>query len=173
MSSDSLFKFARIAGVASLVAVAGLLSACQVRPLYAVSTGVTQKLSEVSFSDVGTRVSQEVRNQLVFIAGRGAGETKTPKYNVVLSVTSGTGGVLYLPSSDTSAAGRTTVTASFTLKDIGTGKVLKSGSRSVTSLVDFPTQEFAKQRAILNSEDKAAREVAEMIAADIAAALSR
>lgn len=173
MSSDSLFKFARIAGVASLVAVAGLLSACQVRPLYAVSTGVTQKLSEVSFSDVGTRVSQEVRNQLVFIAGRGAGETKTPKYNVVLSVTSGTGGVLYLPSSDTSAAGRTTVTASFTLKDIGTGKVIKSGSRSVTSLVDFPTQEFAKQRAILNSEDKAAREVAEMIAADIAAALSR
>lgn len=173
MSSDSLFKFARIAGVASLVAVAGLLSACQVRPLYAVSTGVTQKLSEVSFSDVGTRVGQEVRNQLVFIAGRGAGETKTPKYDVVLSVTSGTGGVLYLPSSDTSAAGRTTVTASFTLKDIGTGKVLKSGSRSVTSLVDFPTQEFAKQRAILNSEDRAAREVAEMIAADIAAALSR
>lgn len=173
MSSDSLFKFARIAGVASLVAVAGLLSACQVRPLYAVSTGVTQKLSEVSFSDVGTRIGQEVRNQLVFIAGRGAGETKTPKYDVVLSVASGTGGVLYLPSSDTSAAGRTTVTASFTLKDIGTGKVLKSGSRSVTSLVDFPTQEFAKQRAILNSEDRAAREVAEMIAADIAAALSR
>ncbi|NLS01189.1 hypothetical protein HGP17_30525 [Rhizobium sp. P38BS-XIX] len=173
MSSDRLFKFTRIAAVTSLVAVAGLLSACQVRPLYAVSTGVTQKLSEVSFSDVGTRVSQEVRNQLVFIAGRGAGETKTPKYNVDLNVSSGTGGVLYLPSSDTSGAGRTTVNASFTLKEISTGKVIKSGSRSVTSLVDFPTQEFAKLRAIRDSEDRAAREVAEMVAADIAAALSR
>lgn len=173
MSSDSLFKFARIAGLASLVAVAGLLSACQVRPLYAVSTGVTQKLSEVSFSDVGSRVGLQVRNQLIFIAGRGAGETKTPKYNVDLSVSSGTGGVLYLPSSSTSGAGRTTVTASFTLKEIGTGKVIKSGSRAVTSLVDFPTQEFAKQRAIRDSEDRAAREVAEMVAADIAAALSR
>jgi len=156
-----------------MVAVAGLLSACQVKPLYAVSTGVTQKLSQVSFSDTGSRVGQEVRNQLIFIAGRGAGETKTPKYTADLSVTSGTTGVLYLPSSDTSGAGRTTVTVSFTLKDSATGKVLKSGSRAVTSLVDFPTQEFAKYRAILNSEDRAAREVAEMVAADIAAALSR
>ena len=90
-----------------------------------------------------------------------------------LSVSSGTGGVLYLPSSDTSGAGRTTVTASFTLREISTGRVIKSGSRAVTSLVDFPSQEFAKQRAIRDSEDRAAREVAEMVAADIAAALSR
>lgn len=173
MSSDRLLKFTRVAAVTSLVAVAGLLSACQVRPLYAVSTGVTQKLSEVSFSDVNTRVGQQVRNQLVFIAGRGAGETKTPKYTVDLSVGSGTGGVLYLPSSDTSGAGRTSVTASFTLKDATDGKVIKSGSRTVVSLVDFPTQEFAKLRAIRDSEDRAAREVAEMVAADIAAALSR
>jgi LPS-assembly lipoprotein len=173
LSSDNFFKLARAAGVASLVAVAGLLASCQVRPLYAESTGVTQKLADVAFSDAGTRVGQQVRNQLIFIAGRGAGETKTPKYTVDLSVSSGTGGVLYLPSSDTSAAGRTTVTASFTLKDASDGKVLKSGSRSVTSLVDFPTQEFAKARAIRDSEDRAAREVAELVGADIAAALSR
>ncbi|MFS8047161.1 hypothetical protein [Rhizobium sp. BR 314] len=173
MSSDSLFKFARIAGVASLVAVAGLLSACQVKPLYAVSTGVTQKLSQVSFSDTDSRVGQEVRNQLIFIAGRGAGETKTPRYIVDLSVRMSTSGVIYLPSSDTSGAARTTVLASFTLKEVGTGRVLKSGSRSVNSLVDLQSTEFGKSRAILNSEDRAAREVAEMVAADIAAALSR
>ncbi|MDL2406458.1 LPS assembly lipoprotein LptE [Rhizobium calliandrae] len=173
MSSDNLFKLARAAGVASMIGVAGLLSSCQVRPLYAENTGVTQKLADVSFSDAGTRVGQVVRNQLIFIAGRGAGEAKTPKYTVDLSVSSGTGGVIYLPSSDTSGAGRTTVTASFTLKNAGDGKVLKSGNRSVTSLVDFPTQEFAKARAIRDSEDRAAREVAELVGADIAAALSR
>ncbi|MDE1994818.1 MAG: hypothetical protein KGI75_20110, partial [Rhizobiaceae bacterium] len=105
--------------------------------------------------------------------GRGAGEPAKPLYNVDLSVSSGTGGVIYLPSSATSAAGRTTVTVVFTLKNAADGKVLKSGTRSVTSLVDFPTQEFAKQRAIRDSEDRAAREVAELVGADISAALSR
>jgi LPS-assembly lipoprotein len=173
LSSDRFFKLARIAGVASVIAVAGLLSSCQVRPLYAESTGVNEKLADVTFSDATTRVGQEVRNQLIFIAGRGAGETKTPKYTVDLSVNASTAGVLYLPSSATSAAGRTTVLVVYTLKNIADGKVIKTGNRSVTSLVDFPVQEFAKQRAIRDSEDRAAREVSELVGADIAAALSR
>ena len=173
MSSDSLLKLVRIAGAASLLSVAVLLSSCQVRPLYAENTGVVQKLSNVSFSDANSRVGQVVRNQLIFIAGRGAGEAAHPQYTVDLTVTSVTAGVLYLPSSDTSAAGRTTVTASFILKNVADGKVVKAGSRAVTSLVDFPTQEFAKVRAIRDSEDRAAHEVAELVGADIAAALSR
>jgi LPS-assembly lipoprotein len=173
LSSDRFFKLVRIAGIGSVLAAAALLSSCQVRPLYAESTGVVQKLANVSFSPVNTRVGLQVRNQLIFIAGRGAGETKTPQYNVDLAVSSGTAGVIYLPSSATSAAGRTTVTVAYTLKNAADGKVLKSGSRAATSLVDFSTEEFAKQRAIRDSEDRAAREAAELAAADIGAALSR
>ena len=65
------------------------------------------------------------------------------------------------------------MTASFVLKNASDGKVLKAGSRSAVALVDFPTQEFAKQRAIRDSEDRAAREAAELVGADISAALSR
>ena len=173
MSSDNLFKLARAAGVASVIAAAGLLSSCQVRPLYAESTGVTQKLADVAFSDAGTRVGQAVRNQLIFIASHGAGEVANPQYMVTLNVNSGTGGVLYLATSDTSQAGRTTVTVSYVIKRISDGKAIKAGSRSMVALVDFPTQEFAKQRAIRDSEDRAAHEVAQLVGADIAAALSK
>jgi LPS-assembly lipoprotein len=172
-------KFARIACVTSLIAVPMLLSSCQVRPLYAESTGATAKMATVGFSDAVAadgpqrRVGQEVRNQLIFIAGHGAGEPTNPQYMVSLNVSSGTGGVLYLASSDTSQAGRTTVTTSYVIKRVSDGKVIKAGNRSMVSLVDFPTQEFAKQRAIRDAEDQAAREVAQFVGADIAAALSK
>jgi LPS-assembly lipoprotein len=172
-------KFTRIAGVVAMIAIPALLSSCQVRALYAENTGATAKMSTVGFADAVAadasqrRVGQEVRNQLIFIAGHGAGEAADPQYMVSLNVTSGTGGVLYLASSDTSQAGRTTVGVSYVLKRVSDGKVIKAGRRSMVALVDFPTQEFAKQRAIRDGEDRAAREVSQLVGADIAAALSR
>ena len=173
MSSDFILKLARVAGIAALVVSPVLLSSCQMRPLYAEGSGVTEKMASLSFSPANSRVGQEVRNSLIFIAGHGAGEPANPQYDVTLTVTSASTGVLYLASSDTSQAGRTTVTASFVIKHISDGKVVKAGSRSMVALVDFPTQEFAKQRALRDSEDRAAREVAQLVGADIAAALSR
>ncbi len=173
MSSDFILKLARTAGVVSMLVAGGLLSSCQVRPLYAESAGVTQKLASVSFSDVDSRVGLEVRNRLVFIANHGAGEPKKPEYDVTLTVSSGIAGVIYLPSSSTSAAARTTVTVSYVLKRISDGKVLKAGSRAATALLDQPTQEFGKIRADVDSENRAAAEAAELVAADLAATLSR
>jgi len=173
LSSDFIVKLVRVAGVAVLVAVAGTLSSCQVRPLYAESTGVKTKLASVGFADVGSRVGLEVRNRLIFIAGGGTGEAVNPKYMVSLSVSSALQGVIYLPSSDTSAAGRTTVTVSYVLKTAADGKVIKAGSRAATALVDLPPQEFTKLRAERDAEDRAAHEAAELVGMDIAAALSR
>ena len=179
MSSDFMSKFARLTCAVTMIAVPALLSSCQVRPLYAENTGATAKMATVGFSDAVAadasqrRVGQEVRNQLIFIAGHGAGEPANPQYMVSLNVSSGTGGVLYLASSDTSQAGRTTVSTSYVITRVSDNKVIKAGNRSMVSLVDFPTQEFAKQRAIRDSEDRAAREVAQFVGADIAAALSK
>ena len=173
MSSDFIVKLARAAAAASLLAVAALSSSCQVRPLYAESTGVTQKLASVGFSEANSRVAQEVRNQLIFMAGRGAGEATNPQYTVDLSVSSAEQGVIYLPTSDTSAAARFTVTVSFVLKRVSDGKVLKAGNRAATALLDLPTQQFGQIRAARDAEDRAAREAAEMVGADIAAALGR
>jgi LPS-assembly lipoprotein len=80
---------------------------------------------------------------------------------------------LLVASSDTSRAGRATVSVDYTLKSTKDGNVIKAGNQSATALVDFPNQEFAKLRAIRDAEDRAARQAAEFVAADIAAALGR
>jgi LPS-assembly lipoprotein len=179
LSSDTMSKLSGLAVLAAVLVAPALLSSCQVRPLYAESTGASEKMATVGFSDAKAatpselRVGQEVRNDLIFIASRGAGEAASPQYTVDLNVSAGTTGVLYLASSDTSQAGRTTVSTSYVLKRVSDGKVIKAGNRSMVALVDFPTQEFAKQRAIRDAENRAAHEVAQLVGADLAAALAR
>jgi LPS-assembly lipoprotein len=172
LSSDFARKLARRAGIVSILVSTAFLSGCQVRPLYSESTGVVQKLGSVGFSPATSRVGQEVRNHLIFLASRGAGEPEKPDYMVDMQVSSAVADTLLVQSSDTSRAGRVTVSVSYTLRATKDNQVIKAGNRSSTALVDFPSQEFAKQRAILDAENRAADQAAEFVGADIAAALS-
>ncbi len=173
MSSDFARKLARRAGIVSILVSAALLSGCQVRPLYSESTGVLQKLGSVGFSPASNRAGQEVRNHLIFLASGGAGEVEKPDYMVDMQVSTAVADTLLVQSSDTSRAGRVTVAVSYTLRSTKDSQIIKAGSRSATSLVDFPNQEFAKLRAIRDAENRAADQAAEFVGADIAAALSR
>jgi LPS-assembly lipoprotein len=170
---DIALKLARGAGIAAILSSTAFLASCQVRPLYSESSGVAEKLASVSFSEAGSRVEQEVRNHLIFLAARGAGEPDKADYQVQLSARTNLIGTLLSDSSDTSNAGRLTVSVDYTLKSTKDGHVIKAGNRYATALMDFPSQEFAKQRAIRDGENRAAREAAEFVAADIAAALGR
>ncbi|MGO6827154.1 hypothetical protein ACCS34_36785, partial [Rhizobium ruizarguesonis] len=73
---------------AMILASAAFLSACQVRPLYSESSGVTEKLSSVGLSPAGSRIEQQVRNNLIYLATRGAGEPEKPEYMVEMHDTS-------------------------------------------------------------------------------------
>ena len=53
------------------------------------------------------------------------------------------------------------------------GQVLNSATREVVSQIDVSGQTFAKLRAIRDAENRASREAAEFIRAEIAIALSR
>lgn len=173
MSSDITRKLARNAGIAMIIAASAFLSACQVRPLYSESSGVVEKLSSVGFSDASSRVEQQVRNRLIFLASRGAGEAANPQYHVQMRATTSVADTLLQQSGDTSRAGRVTVTVTYTLSAVADGHVIKAGRRQATALVDFSEQEFAKQRAIRDAENRAADQAAEFVGADLAAALSR
>lgn len=169
-------KARRATRLVALAAILGTLVGCQVRPLY--SEGATgapaQKLASIQISDADTRVAQEVRNRLIFLVGGGAGEPANPQYRLALNVTSRIVGVLYeKDEADTAGAGRVTVTADYNLSRADTGETVRSGNRSAVALVDFPDQEFAKLRAKRDAENRAARELAEIIRADLAAALGR
>ncbi|TDK30368.1 hypothetical protein E2F50_21290 [Rhizobium deserti] len=177
MSLDrSLRLIAMAAGVITLT----LLSACQVRPLYSESGGVGQRLSSVEFSDPRNRIEQVVRNHLVFLASGGAGENPRPEYEVKLSAKSTASSILDITSDDdtvtvtnTPIAGRVEVQVTYTLSRVRDGQVLKSATREVVSQIDVSGQTFAKLRAIRDAENRASREAAEFIRAEIAIALSR
>ncbi len=80
--------------------------------------------------------------------------------------------MLFDSSTDLAAAGRVEVKADFNLIEIATGKTIRSGNRAAVALVDLPNQEFAKLRAVRDAESRAARELAEIIRADLSAAVA-
>jgi LPS-assembly lipoprotein len=173
LSFNIASRLARGTAIAVVLTSTVLLASCQVRPLYSENSGVAGKLASVGFAEATTRIEQEVRNRLIFLASKGAGEPDRPEYKVELTARSNVIDTLLVASSDTSRAGRATVSVDYTLKSNQDGHVIKAGNQSATALVDFPNQEFAKLRAIRDAEDRAARQAAEFVAADIAAALGR
>ena len=173
MSFDVSVKFLRKGSTAVVIALALLASSCQVRPLYSESTGVARNLAAISYSPAGSRVGQQVRNRLIFLTSGGAGEPAKADYDVQLTVASYVTGVLLVESSDTARAGQIVVNGDYTMRRVSDGQVLRTGHRSATSLVDFPVQEFAKLRAIRDAENRAARELAELIRTYLAIALGR
>jgi LPS-assembly lipoprotein len=174
-----LRSFPVLAGVLLLTALGG----CQVRPLYSDGpTGSTATaLASIEISDAENRVEQEVRNALIFLTSGGKGEPINPQYHLALNVSHRTMGVLYDQTDDDDdddddddpGAGRIIVKADYNLTRAGTGETVKAGYRTAVALVDFPQQEFAKVRAVRDGENRAAKELAEIISADIAAALGR
>ncbi|TCQ25126.1 LPS assembly lipoprotein LptE [Rhizobium sp. PP-CC-3G-465] len=152
-----------------------LMAGCQVRPLYSdgPSGAPATALASIGISEAKDRVEQRVRNALIFLTSGGKGEPTAPQYQLALSVSHQTTGVLFdeRNDNDTASAGRLVIEADYNLTRVDTGKTVKSGHRKAVALVDFPIQEFAKLRAIRDAENRAARELAEVIRADLAAAL--
>ena len=171
MSSE--FKPSKLLRRTVLIGAALLMAGCQARPLYQDTNGETRgALAAIAYSDAASRIGLETRNRLIFLTS-GGDETKTPEYRVDLTVSGGVEGILLDETSDTANSGRAVVTGTYTLKRISDDTVLKTGRRSGVALFDYPRQEFAKLRAVRDAETRAARELAEIIYADLAMALGR
>jgi len=145
----------------------GLLAGCQARPLYG---SIDDHQQSVSVSVADSRVEQVVRNELVLGFG---GEQSGSAYRLKLSVSSSVGGILPGGVDNEFSAARATVTASYVLKSVASNEIVKTGTRFADAQLDLPSQQFAQVRASLEAEDRAARAVAALVRADVAAALAR
>jgi len=168
--------------VAAMLAVGFLGAACTVRPLYsdAVAPGATApmaaQLASVSVKPVETRQAQEVRNHLIFLLGRGQGNPDAGAYTLKLAVTSYSTAAAVVQVSTTTQSPTSsllTMSASYTLTDSVTGAVIATGRRQVSSAYDVPTQQFAALRSQRDAENRAARELAELLHLAVAQDLSR
>jgi LPS-assembly lipoprotein len=163
-------------------AVSLALTACQVRPLYLDSApnaaGLTTNvaLNSIAVKEVESRLAQEVRNQLIFALSGGAGEPASPAYTLDLGVTSQTVNAALSQNASGNVgqptAGRMVVSSLYVLRDASGNKVA-SGKRIATASFDFPLQQFASLRAQRDAENRAARELADMLKLALAADLAR
>ncbi|MCP9233893.1 LPS assembly lipoprotein LptE [Mesorhizobium sp. LMG 17147] len=161
-----------------LLASVALVSACTVRPLYSSAplvagsqVGAAAELASISVKPVKTRYAQQVRNNLIFALGQGAGEPASPVYSLDLGVSELVESAAIeqvTTDEDEPTAGTVTLTANYVLSDAKTGTVIARGERSIPSSYDRPRQEFASYRAQIDAENRAARELADVLRLSIA-----
>ncbi|MCF6369018.1 hypothetical protein [Rhizobium halophilum] len=173
MSSDASPRSSLLPRLMLVVGAVAFLSACQARPLYSQTSGTGAKLAEITFAKADDRVEQTVRNHLIFLTSGGEGDSLLPQYQVGFEVVSSYNDILDDEDAEGLKPGRVILRGSYTLVRISDGLLLKTGNRHVTSLLDVSQQEFAELRAVRDAEDRAARELAEIIRADLAIALAR
>jgi LPS-assembly lipoprotein len=168
----------RILAIALPLSLAAL-SACTVRPLYSnaagAGTGTVAGLSSIAIKPVGTRYGQEVRNHLIFGLNGGAGQPANPLYWLTLNVTASASSAATIQRAleEEPTASMMTVGASYTLTDAKTGEMVAQGRREASSSYDVPRQSFAAARAQRDAENRAARELAELLRLAIGQDLSK
>ena len=169
-------------GLAALALALSMIAACTVRPLYSdgptvagAQAGATTGLHSIAIKPVSTRYAQEVRNHLIFGLNGGAGQPANPLYMVDLGVTQqavATASVQRV-TEDEPTAGTMTLTSNYVITDAKTGDVLARGVRDISSSYDVPRQGFAELRAARDAENRAARQLAELLRLAIAQDLAR
>jgi LPS-assembly lipoprotein len=174
-----------LALLTGLILALPLLSACQVRPLYSAPTvagDVGTDLSSIAVKPVDTRYAQQVRNHLIFLFNGGRGQPAAPRYSLQLQVArlKESGAVVQVGDRNEPTAGTMTLIADYVLtdlqaatKDSADGLVVTNGRRQIAAAYDIPLQEFAAVRAERDAEDRAARELAELLRLAIAQDLAR
>lgn len=174
MSSPELthpLRRAAGAAIAALVVVAGL-TACTttgIRPLYGSTAGgeTREALRRVDVVAPG-RIGQQIRNDLVFGFGDGAGEPEKPRWRLEITVTMIDTAVGLDRGSNLANAHLGQVSAGWVLSEIATDRTLASGTSFANAAYDYSQQRFADLRAKRDAENRAAGSIAVDIRTKIA-----
>lgn len=159
----------------SVLGICGLaLSGCQVSPLYGDRAGLdgssatANVLASISVDPPSDRVTQLVRNELLFGLDSG---TQNVQYRLALRATQSEN-VLGVGGTGAATARSVRVTANYQLFRLGDDEVLAANTVFATASYDSVEQRFANERAAIDAQARAAREVAATIQAQLASAIA-
>ena len=161
--------------IAAVLALAGLNAAC-FQPLYAtrsVNGGVPigAALSQVQVERIAvpngtpeSRLALEIENALDFELHGGSG-TISPTHQLKVRMTTNRNSIITDVATGRVEAEITGIDATFTLTELATGKAVMQGRTFSRVSSDYPGQQqrFARVRARLDAEDRAAKVIAENI----------
>lgn len=172
MWSPNALRLAAAAAAAVLTLLA--LGACQVRPLYldAASGGPlspTPDLAAIAIDPPTDRTEQVLTNELKFLFRGDGGGPHAELYRLRLIIDSSTDPLAVEVVEDLPAAVLVTLNGTFILSEIATERALLTGAATATASYDFSSQRFANVRAERDAKGRAARTMAENIAARVAA----
>lgn len=164
-------------GAMALGAILLAAGGCTVQPLHGggASGPVSSELASISVNPVTTRQALEVRNHLILLLGGGMGQPANPAYQLELDVDSRTAQTAYIQvgSDNEPSAGTVTMAGNYLLRDAGSGDIVASGQRVASASFDRVRQEYANLRAERDAENRAARELAEMLRLALAQQVAR
>ncbi|WP_370676299.1 LPS assembly lipoprotein LptE [Pleomorphomonas sp. PLEO] len=163
---------------ALVLAAGALLAACQVRPVYAPigspaaggKPAMVTELASIAIDTQTDRVPQALMNELIFQL-RGGSALVAPKYRLHLVLTTGVSELAIRASEDIAVAKLVSLTTTYTLTEIATGRVVTSDNIYTTSPFDVTSQRYANVRAQQDAEERAARAAAADIRLRLSSAL--
>jgi LPS-assembly lipoprotein len=165
--------------IAAVIALGALNAAC-FQPLYASKTfdgrdGIGQALAMVDVERIEapngspeSRIANEVQNALIFELH--GGSSISPTHKLTVRIGASRSSVITDNATGRVMAEITGLDANFTLTELATGKQVMSGRTFSRVSSDYPGQQqrFARVRARLDAENRAAKVVAENIRTRIA-----
>lgn len=154
------------------------LAGCTIEPLNAsrpstqIGSQSTQEiLAATTVNKVGTRVAQQVRNNLLF-AMNGGSLQPGGRYYVVLNVTSKSRSVAVENSSLAPTSSQLAMSVNYEMFERSTRKSITKGVRRSLAGYDRTPQSFANERAKRDAENRAAKDVAIQIRLALAQAIA-
>ena len=166
--------------IAAVVAVGALNAAC-FQPLYAsksfnggvpIGTALAQVRVEHIDAPNGSpesRIAVELQNALDFEMN-GGGRMISPTHQLKVRMTVGRSSIITDVTTGRVLSEITGIDASFTLTELATGKAVMNGRTFARVSSDYPGQQqrFARTRARLDAEDRAAQVIAENVRTRVA-----
>ena len=178
MWSFNVTPIQRLIGTLGLLT---FLASCTVEPLNATSSSrlgadgtsssVRAIMKTITVDEVGTRVAQQVRNNLLFELNGGKLEPGG-QYKVNLRVTPQTSSLAVEGDSLSTTSAQVSVTVNYRLIDTTTNKPVAEGIRRAVASFDQTPQTFANERATRDAENHAAKEAAQQVRLAIGQALT-
>jgi len=164
----------RVAALAALIGLVPVGGCTSVQPLYGSVTGqpspVVAQLHQVEVEVAKSRLSQEIRNELIYqlYGGEGSPDPK-PKYKLSVRVNDSNVPVGVEKFEDLPAAYLEQLNATFTLTETATDKTLLTGTSFENAAYDFSNQRYANIRAQRDAQNRAGTVIADDIQIKLAA----
>jgi LPS-assembly lipoprotein len=161
----------RLRGLATLLPLL-LLTGC-LHPLYAGGENglVAEDLRAIQVTPIGQRIGHYIEDDLIFQLN-GTGAHVTPRYKLDVTPYEGNNTPLVDTVTGIATASTVTTTAVYVLTSLETGKVVAHGKVFVSATYDRTSQRFSDMRAARDAEQRDARNIADQIRTQVAAALT-